>query len=44
MLIFRAWATCGKTQKQHAILAIRNFQFTERVAAASFPFEITVLF
>ena len=44
MLIFRAWATCGKTKKQQAILAIRNFQFTERVAAASFHFEITVLF
>ena len=33
-----------KQKKKHAILAIRNFQFTERVAAVSFHFEITVLF
>ena len=31
-----------KKKKQHAILAILNFQFTNREAAALFPFEITV--
>ena len=29
-----------KKKKQHAILAILNFQFTNREAAALFPFEI----
>jgi len=33
-----------KQKKQHAILAILNFQFTNREAVALFPFEITVLF